>query len=84
MFKYKNNLIIADAGKYLNYMLLLVRVFLTHHLTMTTQSRSLYVFIKCSHVINAQRLHGAAQLARLPVTYCVAKVVERSNIVKVL
>jgi len=31
------------------------------------------------HVINAQRLHIAAQLAQIPVTYCVAKVVERSH-----
>ena len=31
------------------------------------------------HAINAQRLHIAAQLAQIPVTYCVAKVVERSG-----
>ena len=31
------------------------------------------------HTINAQRLHAAAQLAQIPVTYCVAKLVERSG-----
>ena len=31
------------------------------------------------HAINTQRLHVAAQLTQMPVTYCVAKVVERSG-----
>jgi hypothetical protein len=31
------------------------------------------------HAINTQRLHAAAQLAQLPVTYCVVKVIERSG-----
>ena len=31
------------------------------------------------HAINTQRLHAAAQLAQIPVTYCVAKVVERND-----
>ena len=31
------------------------------------------------HAINTQRLHAAAQLAQIPVTYCVAKVMERNG-----
>ena len=30
------------------------------------------------HVLNTQRLHAVAQLAQLPVTYCVATVVEKN------
>ena len=32
------------------------------------------------HAINTQRLHVAAQLAQIPVTYCVAKAVERRDV----